>query len=507
MSASVLLGVVDQTLAAEMRAVVAEAGDYVVLGQEATSSELLATVERTPPDVLLLHEGVGPLPVLDVVRDVAQRYPQVAVVLLVREGTSEMLNAAMESGSRAVLTLPLTVEETGARLAAATAISRSVRRMLAGELEFASSGGRLLVFAGAKGGVGTSTIAVHLALLAAQRPDSRTCLVDLDLQTGDLGSMLDVSSGRSIVDLSDVAEDLSPRGVEEACFIHPSGLRVLLSPSIGERAEDVRSAGARSVLSALRSRFDLVIVDAGSVVTEATAVAVELADQVAVVATPDVLALRGAQRLIKLWGRLRVRKESDVMLVINRHSRSFNYQPDLARRVVGAPVARAVLPAAFKELEVVTNTGNPTALPEGNLSRALATLAQELELIPGTQLSRAAKKAKRTRSKGDSGQAAIELIPVLTLLMLFFFAALQGIAYGYGYVLAGQAAARGARQLAVGANPANGCKSVPSGYGCSISVDPEGGSVQAVLQVPTLLPGRLGPDLVVTVHAGTVVER
>lgn len=507
MSADVLLGVVDQTLAAEMRAVVAESGDYVVLGLETTSSELLSAVERTPPDVLMLHEGVGPLPFLDVVREVAQRFPQVSVVLLVREGSYEVLTAAMEAGARAVLTLPLTVEETSARLAAATAISRSIRSVLAGDLSLAGSGGRLMVLAGAKGGVGTSTLAVHLALLAARVPDRRTCLVDFDLQAGDLGALLDIASTRSVVDLSDVAEDLSPRVVEEACFIHQSGLRVLLAPGAGERAEDVGQAGARAVLSALRSRFDLVIADTGSMVTEATAVAVELADQVVLVVTPDVLALRAAQRLTRLWGRLRVRKESDVVLVVNRHSRNFNYQPDLARRVVGAPVARTTVPAAFKELEVVTNTGDPSALPEGTISKALMSLAQELELIPSREAAKPGARGRRARGRHDSGQAAIELIPVLTLLILCFFAAMQGIAYGYGYVLAGQAAARGAHQLSVGGDPAGGCKSIPSAYGCEISVDPGGSSVQAVLSVPSLLPGRLGPDLTTTVHAGTVVER
>lgn len=507
MSTSVLLGVIDPTLAAEMRAVVGEAGDYVVLGLETTSGDLLAAVERTPPEVLMLHERVGPMPYLDVVRDVAQRFPQVAVVVLVREGTAEILNAAMESGARAVLTLPLTVEETGARLAAATAISRSVGRMLAGDLAFAGSGGRLVLLAGAKGGVGTSTLAVQLALLAAQVPERRTCLVDLDLQTGDIASLLNITTARSIVDLAEVADDLSPRVVEEACFVHPSGLRVLLAPAMGERAEDVSQVGTRAVLSALRSRFDVVIADAGAVVTDASVVAVELADVVLVVVTPDVLALRAAQRLTKLWGRLRVRKESDLMLVINQHSRNFNYQPDLARRVVGAPVAHTVIPASFKELEVVTNTGDAAALQEGPLSRALAGLAQELELVPARTRVRQAVRRRRSAAKGDSGQAAIELIPVLAVLMLCFFAALQGVAYGYGYVLTGQAAARAARQLAVGNDPAGGCKSIPSAYGCSVSIDPGGTSVTATLVVPTLLPGRLGPTLTTSVDAGTVVER
>ncbi len=520
MSATVLLGAVDQTLAAEMRAVVGEAGDYDVVATEVSSAGVLATLARTATEVVLLHEDFGPLPVLELVRDIAQRHPAVAVMLLVRDGSSATLASAMEAGARSVLSLPLSVEETAARMASAVALSRSLQRALSGDAISQLGGGRLIVLAGAKGGVGTTTLAIHLALLAARTEGGRVCLVDLDLQAGDVAAMFDLTSERGVVDLAEAAEDLSPRAIADACFVHPTGLRLLLAPLEGERGEEVRRSAARSMLGALRSRFDVVVVDAGATMTVASAEAVNLADVALVVVTPDVLALRAARRLTRLWNRLQVRKEPDVTLVVNRASRRSSFQPDTARRFSGTPVARTTIPESPRELEDPTNAGDPGLLVAGQFSRGLARLAAELDLAAAPSAGAAVTPPSRTgeggaaavgavpaervrRRRGSSGQIAVELIPVLFVLTLAFFAALQGVAYGYGLMLAGHAAERGARHLAVGEPVTRGCATVPSGYGCAIG-SLGGDRVKATLRVPRVFP--VGPALTIASDAGTVRE-
>ena len=62
---------------------------------------------------------------------------------------------------------------------------------------------KIVAVAGAKGGVGCSTVALHIALAAAGHDSERpVCLAELDLQTGDLRSLLDLQSHRSIADLA-----------------------------------------------------------------------------------------------------------------------------------------------------------------------------------------------------------------------------------------------------------------------------------------------------------------
>ena len=126
---------------------------------------------------------------------------------------------------------------------------------------------------GAKGGVGTTVTAVQLAL-AAQASGRSVALVDLDLQSGDVASYLDVQFRRSIADLAGIS-DISPRVLQDAVYTHDTGLGLLLAPAEGERGEEVNDRAARQIVAALRSRYEVVVVDCGAQLNGANAAAVE----------------------------------------------------------------------------------------------------------------------------------------------------------------------------------------------------------------------------------------
>lgn len=161
------------------------------------------------PEVVLVHERIGPVPALELIREVALRFPAVGVVLLSSDAGPGLFSAAMDSGARGLIALPLSYEELSARVQAAALWAVGVRRHLGGGAEvFTGPGGRVVTVTGAKGGVGTTFTAVQFALAAAAS-GRRTALVDLDLQAGDVGSYLDVQFRRSIADLAGI-QDISP---------------------------------------------------------------------------------------------------------------------------------------------------------------------------------------------------------------------------------------------------------------------------------------------------------
>lgn len=220
---------------------------------------------------------------------------------------------------------------------------------------YAGPGGTVVTVSGAKGGVGATVTAVQLALAA--RASGRTvALLDLDLQSGDVASYLDVQFRRSVADLAGIS-DINPRVLQEAVFAHDTGISLLLAPAEGERGEEVTDRVARQVVATLRSRHDVVIVDCGSQMTAATAAAVEMADQALLLVTPDVVAIRAAKRMVRLWDRLQIRKAEETLTVVNRLSRGTEIQPSLVEKVTGTKVARAAVPAAFKELQSVVDAG------------------------------------------------------------------------------------------------------------------------------------------------------
>ena len=110
-------------------------------------------------------------------------------------------------------------------------------------------------------------------------PGKPVCVVDFDLQKGDFRSFLDMPHRRSVVDLVEVADEISVRHLQETLYTHKEGFRVLLAPDDGERAEEVNALVARSILSAVKARHALTIVDLGATVSEASAIGAEIANR------------------------------------------------------------------------------------------------------------------------------------------------------------------------------------------------------------------------------------
>lgn len=466
------------------------------------------------PEVVVVHEMIGPMPALDLIRDVALRFPAVGVVLLTADPSPASLSAAMNSGARGVIGLPLAYDELGTRVEAAAAWAAGVRRHLgpARAALPAVAGGVLVAVAGAKGGVGTTVTAVQLAL-AAHTSGRSTALVDLDLQGGDIASYLDVQFRRSIADLADIA-DVSSRVLHDAMFVHESGPALLLAPSDGERGEEVTDRSARLVLAALRQRYEVVVVDCGTQVTSANAVAVETADTAVLVTTPDVIAVRAAKRLVRMWDRLQIRKPQDTTTVVNRHTRSSEIQPSLIGRITGTRIATAVIPAGFRELSAVIDAGRLHDLDGRSTVRAgIWSLAGELGLVTGAVLPAARSGGKRLRRGGDRGQVTLETLGMTPVILITLILVWQAVLAGYTFTLAGNAADQAARAAAVGADAGAAARSDLPGAWSSGMTGPDttraDGQVTVTLglKVPVLFPGAIDFPVTVHGHASTVDEQ
>ncbi|OII68010.1 AAA family ATPase [Streptomyces sp. CC77] len=352
------------------------------------------------PEVVLVHERIGPVPALELIREVALRFPAVGVVLITADASPGLFSAAMDSGARGLVALPLSYEELAGRVQSVAQWATGVRRHLGtgGDLA-AGPGGVVLTVSGAKGGVGTTVVAIQLAL-AAQASGQSVALVDLDLQTGDVGSYLDVRFRRSIVDLAGI-QDITPRVLQDAVFGHESGVSLLLAPKEGERGEEVSDRSVRQVVSSLRSRNAVVVIDCGAQMNAANAAAIEMADTALLVTTPDVVSVRAAKRLVTMWKRLQIRKAEDTVAVVNRHTRSTEIQPPLIQRITGTAVAGTTVPAGYKELQSTVDAGRLHELDaKSAVKQALWGLAGELGLVKAEALARL---QGRHRDRGSVG--------------------------------------------------------------------------------------------------------
>lgn len=387
-----------------------ELGEAELVATRGTTTALIDAAGEYPElDVVLVHQDLGPAPVFDAIRDLSHRHPQLAILLVSPSMEPDTFTGAMEAGARGVLPDDCGITELETRVSKAAEWSRALRRHLESaswELPATGVRGRIVTISGAKGGVGTTTCAVHLAMAAAAR-ERVVCLVDLDLQTGDLPGFLNLRHRRSISDLVETGDEITPGMLSETLYVDARGPHVLLAPEHGERGEDVNARATRKVLSTLRSRYELVIVDCGAIMNEATAMAVELAESSVVTVTPDVPAMRGAQRLMGMWERLQIRSPKEVYSLVTRHSRKNEIQPDFLQQLLGTKVLRTPVPAAYRALEPGENNGDPTKVTDEGLRKAFARLASELDLLsPPAQAANAGKGGSGLPAGGDGGAGA-----------------------------------------------------------------------------------------------------
>lgn len=169
-----------------------------------------------------------------------------------------------------------------------------------------------LCVAGAKGGVGKTTLATNLALLL-QRAGYRTLLVDFDPGTGNVGVQLRLNATH---DLDDVAAGRCE--VADAIVTGPARLSVLLGRSGPTVLTHTDDDDLRRLLQRLRdasAAFDVVVFDTGAGLNACTLAVAELADTTLGITTPEVTALTDAYALCKV---LHLRGSGMPRLVVNR---------------------------------------------------------------------------------------------------------------------------------------------------------------------------------------------
>jgi pilus assembly protein CpaE len=461
----IVIGAADQTIAYGLRAAVTEMEGIDALFVVESTTELVAAVLRLDPDVVLVHDQLGPDQVLHTVRDLALRRATCAALVVTLSPTADQFGAAMDAGARGLIAYPPSFENLQDRVLAAGEWAQTMRRMLStsaanGEQQGAGRG-RVITFVGAKGGVGTTTVATHSALDVVRTvPGHKVCLLDLDLEKGDVAGILEVRHRASIADVAKVSEDLSAQAVADAVVVHESGLHLLLSPADIRDVEAVDPRSLREVLAVLRQEYDLVVIDGGSHVTPAQATVVELSDEVVALTTPDVLALRALRRAITHWENLGVRKESDLHVLLNRVSKQTTVSADTVRQLTRAPVISVGLPSMFRRLEVALNSRDPLSLREELWWRSLRAIGQEITLLGPKESSTTPAPESRGRSmrkvKGarrDAGQAALETVGMFPLLVVLCFTVWQIAVAGMTLVWSGHAANAAARAASISDDP------------------------------------------------------
>ncbi len=402
----VIIGMVDENLVADLMSLLEEMDGFTVRAVAKSPSELVDLAARLEPDVVFVHETLGIEPVSQTIRDLANRRPSTAVIQVSQIRTPSLVIKAMEDGARGVVAYPFAYEDVSTRVIAAAEWSEHMKAVLAGAAVTNTTRGEVVAVVGAKGGVGTTTIAAHLAFdHLRDHPEEKVCLVDVDIEKGDVGAIFEVRQSVSIADVAKVSGDLSPHAVHDAVIQHESGLHLLLAPLDVREGEFVSPEAIRAIVSLLRREFDLVVLDGGGHVSPAQASVVELAGECLVVTTPDVLSVRAMRRRMIAWTALGVREEPGFKVLVNKVDRASLFPANAVTKLTTAHVVETQIPYSPRVLEASINDRDPRAVTEVAWWSLISSLRVELGL------AKAPVTASKARPKRRGSAAPVESKP------------------------------------------------------------------------------------------------
>jgi len=176
----------------------------------------------------------------------------------------------------------------------------------------------ITVLWGSKGGVGTTTLAINLAIALQSASENRVTVLDASVLAGTVGVMLNMEPRHTFADLLPRLDDLDSELLSSVMATHSSGVRVLLSPAWSANGDGLQPQQLECILSWLQQSSDYVIVDTSPSLDHSTSRVLQLAHQVLLVMTPHMSSLCNAKlflREIASWGGM-VQK---VGLLLNRY--------------------------------------------------------------------------------------------------------------------------------------------------------------------------------------------
>lgn len=237
----------------------------------------------------------------------------------------------------------------------------------------------IVSYLGTKGGTGTTTLAVNGAADIRRITNRSTVIVDLKGGPGDVALFLGLRPRHSVLTALDHLAWIDPALLSRYIVEHECGLHVLAAGEEFGRPGQREADAVEQTIRALNAVYDYVILDIGtSLMMQA---ALQLSDQILLVANPDVPCLRNLQRLIDAVKAAGVPGER-LQIVLNRSSEAGVLSTAQIERVLGLNIHFSVN-SDYRIVASAVNSGVPvSSLRASDMNGQLDAIARSIAGFP-----------------------------------------------------------------------------------------------------------------------------
>lgn len=237
------------------------------------------------------------------------------------------------------------------------------------------TGGRVVAVVGAHGGVGTTTVAVNLAVLLAEHTRGYVALVDLNLQTGAAAMMLGVKPSAGLRVALEQPDRVDALFLDRTAVAVADRLRLIAAEEPFEEAPHPTATGVARLMALLRRRFNWIVVDMPTAANAALLAVYPVAQTRILVLTPDIVAVRDTARLRTML--ITLSGNDRALTVLNRCGIRGGLPVEMVEKGLGAKVD-VRLPEADKAILAALNLGVPACTRSKPFRQALLALTREV---------------------------------------------------------------------------------------------------------------------------------
>jgi pilus assembly protein CpaE len=339
-------------------------------------------------------EGAGPdLVVIDIRSDASSGMaaierlrasaPVLAIFVVAAAPEPDLILQAMRAGANEFFAWN-TMDGTQSARGTEESFHGAVRRTAARK-EAATAGAKppcvTHAFLGAKGGAGTTTVAVNCGVELARLTKRPTVVVDLKTCLGEVALFLGVRPRFTVLDAIENLHRLDKDFLKELVAKHKSGLDILAGSEQFDRPNAQDASGIEELLRVLTKTYDYVVIDAGNVINACVTAALYAADTIFLVTNPDVPSIRNAQRLVDRVRQLGAGSER-IKILLNRVSEQHLIAPKQIETALGYGIHHS-FSSDYRTVSTALNSGVPLSMTNhSELAAQFDSFARHLIGIP-----------------------------------------------------------------------------------------------------------------------------
>lgn len=333
------------------------------------ADQLHDEIMRLKPMAAIISLGAEAEQGIKFIKRLNSEFPKIAIVSAAHNASRDLLLQSLRAGAREFLPLPVAAPELG------TVIDR-IAEFCHSHVEAPKKKGRMIAVFSSKGGTGTSFLATNIAACSG----APTILVDLNLQAGDLPLFLGVNPKYSFADMAENRNRLDDELIKSFATPYSSNLSLLAAPREADSADEIEPEHVFDVLQRLRESYEYVVLDPQHTFDSITLAALDQSDEILLVLSLDIPAIRSTQRALEIFDRLGYPRKK-IRIVVNRWSKQIDLDLQQVEKFLGEPVIGFV-PSDYQTAVSSINLGQPLVHSDGN-SRIALEIKRVARIVSG----------------------------------------------------------------------------------------------------------------------------